>query len=97
VKLSVTPPNGDPDGDEAEETHSGRLERTAQVFRFPGTVIEGTAWRQEKNPAAFLRLRTACRGSYGKGQDESWYTGNFVRFSQKTFILHLYSGFLQSH
>jgi len=50
----VIPPDCDPDGDEAEETHSGRLERTAQVFRFPGTVIEGTAWRQEKNPAAFF-------------------------------------------
>ena len=47
VNLSVIPPDCGADGDEAEETHSGRLERTAQVFRFPGTVIAGTAWRLE--------------------------------------------------
>ena len=33
----------------------------------------------------------ACRGGYDKGQGESWYTENLVRFSQKTFIPHLYS------
>ena len=49
----MIPPDCDPDGDEAEETHSGRLERTAQVFRFPGTVIAGTAWRQEKSCRLF--------------------------------------------
>ena len=53
VKLSVIPPDCDPDGDEAEETHSGRLERTTQVFRFPGTVNAGTAWRQEKSCRLF--------------------------------------------
>ena len=33
--------------------------------------------------AAFLGLRTACRGDCGKEQDESGNTDNFVRFSQK--------------
>ena len=43
VKLSVIPPDCDPDGDEAEKTHSGRVERTAEAFRFPGTIINRTA------------------------------------------------------
>ena len=42
VKLSVIPPDCDPDGDEAEKTHSGRVERTAEAFRFSGTVINRT-------------------------------------------------------
>ena len=28
-------------------SHPGRLEQTAQVFRFPGTVIAGNAWHLE--------------------------------------------------
>ena len=35
------------------EKHFGRLERTAEAFRFPGTVIAGNAWRQEKSCRLF--------------------------------------------
>ena len=31
----------------------GGLERTAAALRFPGTVMEGTAWRQEKSCRLF--------------------------------------------
>ena len=39
--------------------------------------------------AAFLRLRTACRGVYGKGQGESGNIDNFFRFPEKNFHVTL--------
>ena len=61
VNLSVIPPDCDQDGDEAEETHSGRLEQTAEAFRFPGTVIAGTAWRLELSCRLFaFRNSKSC-------------------------------------
>ena len=43
------------------EKYSGGLERTAEAFRFPGTVIAGTAWRQEQSCRLFCVYRGVLR------------------------------------
>ena len=44
----------------------GRLERTAAALRFPGTVIAGTAWRQEKS-CRLWRFRGSLARVRGRG------------------------------
>ena len=43
------------------EKHPGRLERTTEAFRFPGTVTNRTSAAGEILPP-FLRFKGACRG-----------------------------------
>ena len=59
-------------------------------------MIAGNSFGGRRNLAAFLRFKGRVAEVAASG-NEPGNIDNFVRFSQKTFILHLYSGFLQLH
>ena len=63
----------------------GRLERAAAAFRLPGTVMVGTAWRQEKSCRLFAFLgpcgarsrQTGTRAEDGSERGERVSSGQF--------------------
>ena len=63
-----------------------KRKRTAEAFRFPGTVIAGNAWRQEQSCRLFA-FTGACSGGCGSGRGSAKSSEKALvkRFCEKNF------------